>query len=153
MLIRSTGLNLLLVAATIVFSSSAGAAEYQGHMLGEFVEAGEHGGRPYYRQRDTEGEDAFLYSERGSWLVSNTLGGSSANLRSSQNTIKPPVDRWMFSRGEYNDDDTSLTLEFTSLSPCQLVRVEGEGDVLKEQPDCLGDYRSVQTSAECQAQR
>ena len=45
-----------------------------------------------------------------------------------------------------SDDDTSLTLEFTTLSPCQLVRVEGEGDVVIEQPSCLGDYRSVQTS-------
>ena len=44
------------------------------------------------------------------------------------------------------DDDASLTLEFTTLSPCQLVRVEGEGDVLMEQPNCMGDYRSVQTS-------
>merc|ERR1719237_397367 len=53
--------------ATIVLSSTAGAAEYQGSKLGEFVEAGEHGGKPFYRQRDTEGSsETFLYSE---WLV------------------------------------------------------------------------------------
>ena len=51
----SIGLTLLLVAATIVLSSTAKAAERVGGSLGEFVEAGEHGGRPYYRQRDTEG--------------------------------------------------------------------------------------------------
>ena len=45
----------LLVSATIVLSSTSGAAENVGAFLGEFVEAGEHGGRPYYRQRDTEG--------------------------------------------------------------------------------------------------
>ena len=45
-----------LVSATIVLSSTAAAAESHGHKLGEFVVAGEHHGRPYYRQRDTEGE-------------------------------------------------------------------------------------------------
>merc|ERR1719234_1655092 len=62
---------------TIVLSSTAEAAERQGSRLGEFVEAGEHGGRPYYRQRDTEeNKDNFLYSEGRMWLVSDTLGGS-----------------------------------------------------------------------------
>ena len=46
---------VLRVSATIVLSSTSGAAENVGDKLGEFVEAGEHGGRPYYRQRDTEG--------------------------------------------------------------------------------------------------
>ena len=64
-----------LFIATISLSSTAGAAGHQGGSLGEFEEAGEHGGRPYYRQKDTEGnKDAFLYSEGGKWLVSNTLG-------------------------------------------------------------------------------
>ena len=47
----SHGLNVLL-AATIVLSSTAGAAEYVGSWLGEFEEAGEHRGRPYFLQRN-----------------------------------------------------------------------------------------------------
>ena len=42
-----------------------------------------------------------------------------------------------------SDDDTSLTLEFTTLNPCQLVRVEGEGDVVQRQDSIMGDYRSA----------
>ena len=41
-----------------------------------------------------------------------------------------------------SDDDTSLTLEFTTLSPCQLVRVAGEGEVVEKRGSELGDYRS-----------
>ena len=134
---------ILLIAATIVLSSTGGAAEYQGSRLGEFVEAGEHGGRPYFIQRDTEGSaDQFLYYRGGDWLVGSTLGGSGANLRNYQDTRRPPTDQWLFWDGEKrNGDDASLTLEFTALSPCQLVRVAGEGDVEAVQGDQLGDYR------------
>ena len=91
----STGLTLLLVAATIVLSSTAGAAEQVGNSLGEFVEAGEHEGRPYYIQRDTEGRsDNFLYSEGGKWLVDNDLGGSYGRLKNRQDTPLPPRDNW-----------------------------------------------------------
>ena len=78
-------------------------------------------------------------------MVSKTLGGSVANLRNSQNTNKPPSSQWEYWGGEkWNADDTSLTLKFTNLSPiCQLVRVAGEGDVVKEHGSKLGDYRSA----------
>ena len=146
-------LSHLLVAATIVLSSTAGAAEHQGNKLGEFVEAGEHGGRPYYRQRDTEGNrENFLYRRGGEWVVSDTLGKSvGAGLKNPlsffsflQTGFKPPADEWLYYDGKkWNNNDTSLTLEFTSLSPCQLVRVEGEGDVVEKQGSRLGDYRSA----------
>ena len=56
-------LTVPFVTDTIVFSSNAGAAEYVGGALGEFVRTGELNGRPYYKQRDTEGKvDIFLYS-------------------------------------------------------------------------------------------
>ena len=43
------------------FSSTGGAAEYNGDNLGEYVEEGEYEGRPYFKQRDTEGgNDIFL---------------------------------------------------------------------------------------------
>ena len=141
----SFALTLSLVSATIVLSSTAQAAERVGNSLGEYVEAGEHGGRPYYKQRDTEGRsENFLYSEGGEWLVSDTLEGTSAFLRNLQNTNKPPSTQWEYAKdGKWNDGDTSLTLEFTTLSPiCQLVRVAGEGDVVEKQGSSLGDYRS-----------
>ena len=54
---------LPILAATIVLSSSGAAAEWVGDMMGEFVREGVHKGRPYYKQRDTEGKDNnILYS-------------------------------------------------------------------------------------------
>ena len=87
--------------------------------LGEFVEAGEHGGRPYYRQRDFEGtEDIFLYSDGRKWFVTHTLGASIGGLRNYQDSPQPPFNQWINYDGKtYNNDDASLTLEFTTLSP------------------------------------
>ena len=127
-----------------MLSSTAGAAERQGNILGEFVEVGEYLGRPFYKQRDTEGiEDIFLYySEGGGWWVRDSLEGSVAYLWNDQNTnLSMPTD-WLYWDGEkWNNNDTSLTMEFTSLSPCKLVRVVGDEDVVKEVGSSLGDYR------------
>ena len=92
-----------------MLSSTAGAAEYQGSKLGEFVEAGEHGGKPFYRQRDTEGQSGiFMYSEGSEWRVGDTLGEFSAGLRNLQNTNTPPSTQWLYWDGEKrNDKDTS----------------------------------------------
>ena len=128
-----------------MFSSVAGAAECQGHILGEFVEAGEHKGRPFYKQRDTEGsEDNFLYySEASGWVVSDLFGRSVGSLYNDQNTSVPMTTGWLYWDGEkWNNNDTSLTLEFTSLSPCKLVRVAGnQEDVVEKVGSSLGDYR------------
>ena len=49
---------------------------------------------------------------------------------------------WLYSyKGGWDNSDTSLTLEFTSLSPCKLVRVEGDEDVVEKVGSSLGDYR------------
>ena len=68
-----------------------------------------------------------------------------AGLKNYQSSPLPPVDNWYYGSGigGWNNNDPSLTLEFTSLSPCQLVRVAGEGGVVKEQSSSLGDYRSA----------
>ena len=128
-----------------MLSSTAGAADYQGVRLGEFVEAGEHGGRPYFRQRDTEGSnEEFLFSEGGYWIVGPDLGVAAGGLLNNLNRDHPPIDGWIYGDGtNWRGDDTSFTLEFTTLSPCQLVRVAGEGDVVEKQGSSLGDYRSV----------
>ena len=77
-----------------MLSSTAGAAEYVGSRLGEFVEAGEHGGRPFYIQRDTEEgiKNNYLYSVGGNWVVGETLGGSSGvGLLNRQDSNLPPT--------------------------------------------------------------
>ena len=64
----------LLVAATIVLSSTASAAENQGDRLGEFLRVGVYEGRPFYKQRDTLGRtNTFLYSEGDKWVVREDL--------------------------------------------------------------------------------
>ena len=129
-------------------SSTAGTAEYLGGRLGEFVEAGKHGGKPFFRQRNTESsKPEFLYFEDSCWQVSMTLGNREDFIKNCQDTQLPPTRDWEYVKnGRWNDDDPSLTLEFTSLSPCQLVRVTGEGNVLQKQGSSLGDYRSAHIS-------
>ena len=91
------------------------------------MEAGDHKGRPYYRQRDTEGKaDHFLYSEGGKWWVHDSLGKSVGRLSNPQNSPEPPTSGWVYSAGEglteYRDDNDSLTLELNILhsrSPTQ----------------------------------
>ena len=111
--------------------------------------AGQHGGRPYFKQRNTEDGDVFLFSHRGQWLVTVRLGKPAGELTNDQDSPLPPVDGWLYwdwERKRHRDDDTSLTLEFDTLSPCQMVRVAGEGEVVEEHGSQLGDYRSVNIS-------
>ena len=126
------------------------STEYVGNQLGEFEEAGEHRGRPYFLQRNTEGSQPnYLYFEDGCWQVSQTLGNRFHGIRNCQDTQLPPTRSWHWREGERNDwrsDDTSLSLEFTTLSPiCQVVRVAGEGEVVALHGSggtkSLGDYR------------
>ena len=129
-----------------MLTSTAGAAEYLGGRLGEFQEVGKHGGRPFFAQRETEGtQPQNLYFEDNCWQISVTLGNRNDYVKNCQNTQLPPTRNWEYAKdGGWSDDDTSLTLEFTTLSPiCQLVRVAGEGDVVEKQGSSLGDYRSV----------
>jgi len=137
-----------LVADTIVFSSTAGAAEHQGSRLGEFVRAGEYNGRPFYKQRDTEGrENTFLFSEGGIWVVGQSLGGPTAMLANVQDTDLPPRANWLYVHGtdgnrSWRNNDQTLKLEYTTLSsPCRLVRVAGSGSVLSAQWNTMGIYR------------
>ena len=136
---------------TIVFSSTEGAAEYVGGRLGEYVRAGgDFNGRPYYIQRDTEGsqQSYLFYHNDGLWFGGNDLGDISAGgLMIRQDTPLPPKTNWLYARGnefvEFVEDDTSLKLEFTSLSPCTQGEVTWEGDEEEGQKHStsLGDYR------------
>ena len=126
-----------------MFSSTAGAAEYVGARLGEFVREGEHNNRPYYKQRDTEGRfDLYMYYISDGWWVSDILGKSSAYLGNRQDTDLPPRANWRYyNRKKWLNDDRMLKLDYTTLSPCKLVRVAGSGRVLNHQSSRMGDYR------------
>jgi len=132
------------VADTIVFSSTAGAAERQGGSLGEFIRMGDYyNNHPYYKQRDTEGQrDLYLFYISGGWMVGPTLGKSNGGLWSRQDTVLPPRANWLYSNGKkWSDDDQTLKLDYTTLSPCELVRVAGSGRVLDHEPGSMGYYR------------
>ena len=132
-------------AQPIVLSSNGSAAEWVGSVLGEYVRmAGEYNGRPYYKQRDTEGsKDTFLYYHyNGMWMVSLNLGDETGALTSIQDTLLPPTSNWEYAREKlFVEDDTSLKLEFTSLSPCEQGEVTGKGEVVEKKGQVLGDYR------------
>ena len=51
----------MITSGFLVLSSTGVAAEYNGDMLGEYIEEGEYEGKPFFKQRDTEGStDKFL---------------------------------------------------------------------------------------------
>ena len=82
----------------VVFSSTAGAAEYQGDFLGEFLERGDYNGRMSCIQRDNVGQkDIFLYyHKQGVWLVGPVLGGTRNRLQNPRDSLAPPQKGWGF---------------------------------------------------------
>ena len=145
-------LTPLLAAASIVFGSTGGAAEYQGGGLGEFVKQDkDHNGRVHYKQKETEvAGGKYLFFKEQAWWISDTLTtkGTKGRLRNRQDSETPPAGPkgWEYYVGgdEWRDDDLTLTLEFTnlaSLKPCKLVRVEGDTEVEEAQGSKLGDFR------------
>ena len=122
---------------------TAGAAEWWGDDLGEFVDAGVHNWRPFYRQRDTEGNrKPFLYFKDGCWRISLNLGDTGYVKNCQDTGYIPPRTNWEYLRDEeWIADDPTLTSELTILRPCQLVRVAGTGDVMKKSRSYLGDFR------------
>jgi len=125
--------------------ASQDVAERRGDRLGEYVQADEeYEGRVYNKQRDSvaRGGD-HIYKAGGRWYASKTLGGP-VGLRSQETgDLLPPTQNWEYwGDGKWTNDDASLTLTFASLpTPCPIVRVAGEGDVVEKQGSSLGDYR------------
>ena len=125
------------MSATIVLGSTGGAAEYRGAFLGEFVELEEkHNERPSYRQRETEGgQEKLLRFDQNSWWVSSVL-------RNGKNTTLPPTTGWEYLSNDkkWKSDDTTFELEYSSLAPCPLVKVEAYGEVRKYISHKMGNY-------------
>ena len=138
-----------IIAERIVISSIGGAAESQGHHLGEYVEAGNNSGRTFYRQRDTEGTNNVIlrYGEDGiwKWAVVSEVKYYYMLLVNNKNSEPPPKDGWFYSDGsKWQQDDSFLTVEFGSLDLCQVVNVFGIGHVTEQLTHSLGNYRSVE---------
>ena len=55
-----------------------------------------------------------------------------------------PMARWQYWNGSAWRNERTLKLEFTSLSPCQLVRVEGATNVRKLSAGELADFKIQQ---------
>ena len=78
-----------------MLQSTGDVAEYQGHRLGVFLPAGEHDGKPSFRQKDTLhghglGSDVELYwsSSQYAWLVGSMSDGA-VGLRNLLDTEIP----------------------------------------------------------------
>jgi len=151
---------------TIVLRSTGGAIENHGNEHGEFVKEGEYNGHAYYRQRDTEceGEGGLYLFKNTTWSVDyvrvvgpNIYGRhqwvlwnefSRGRMRNTETSDLPPQKGWQYSEysgdglNEWVDNDTTLFLEFNSLSPCKLLSVEGDADIKRYQPNnILGNYK------------
>ena len=135
----------------LVLSSTAGAAEYEGDLLGMYQELGTSKGRPFYKQRDTVGKiDYFLYfngacGEGYVWFAGSRLGQCSKNayLRNPGHTKVPPARGWEFLNtdlGLWQDDDHSFGLEWGGLEPCSEVEVATGGEVARLQGQASGSY-------------
>ena len=133
-----------LLAGTIVLGSTGEAAEYRGAFLGEFVEQEqEHNGRPSYRQRNTEsGQEIFLRFNQNAWRVSRFLRKTTPPIKNRNNTDIPPTTGWEYLSNDkkWKSDDNTLALEFSSLSPCQVIQVEADEEVRKYIGQQMGNY-------------
>ena len=145
---------------TVVFSSTSFAAEgYVGVLLGEYVEAGEFQGQPYYVQRDTKSSkildrlradrlkaDFYLYSSDGTWVVSLKLGlgPDEALFRGIGKGPVAPREKWEYwnkLEKKWKSDDVTLTADFKFLALDDYVDVKGAGDVVAQIGTSLGKYR------------
>ena len=109
------------------------------------MKEGEHGGKPYFLQRDTIGDtETVLFYNGTNWIVAPVLGEGNGKLLNRQNTESPPTDQWQYwdEDNSWKNNDISLALQYTTLpATCQLIRVAGEGAVVEKQGRSLGDYR------------
>ena len=83
----------------------------------------------------------YLFFVGTLWCVGKTLGKNVCGLKNQQDTQLPPTTGWKYYDGsKRNDNDTTLALEFSSLNPCRLVRVDGDAEVKRARSFSMGDY-------------
>ena len=119
--------------------------------MGEFVEQErEYRGRPYFKQRDTEGNaEIFLYFEGDSWWVNNKFGERHGGLRNNRTSSRPPTYGWLYGDGKgWNNNDTSFTVYNFASPLCNAMKVTGKGGVVEKHSRSLGIYWSVSSVQE-----
>ena len=140
---------------SVVISSSGGAAQFCGDYLGQYNYAGEHNGRPYYRQLHTVGSEVigYLYSgdsNNNHWYVGCELGNTeNYRLYNPDASDTPPTTGWKYRHdrkpfgwnygGKLFHDDPTLKISPGVLQPCD-VTVKLSGDVLSKYPEYAGEY-------------
>jgi len=128
-------------SGSLVLSSTAGAADYQGDLLGEYQEAGEWNGKSLWLQRDGKGK--LFFGSFRKWAVTdeelkNDIVG--VGLRSVSSSEQPPLTGWEFGDGFKWRRDQSMTLSCGPLVSCSQVTVSIPGDWQSE-----GVYRPTNT--------
>ena len=110
------------------------AAEHQGGKLGLYLRAGQHNGKPFYKQLHTvpTQHDWFLYADdKGWWWVSASFGGTQPQLMSNSSNGSVPVSGWQyFSRDNrwHHDPDFRMT-PITDISSviCSSINITLDG--------------------------
>lgn len=134
----------LFLPIPIVISSSGGA-QHRGRSLGQYIFAGEHNKRPYYKQHDTigYGDRRYLYSEEVDdihWYVGDTLGNAQKyDLYNPNASDTLPDKGWKYGFHGKLCDDPTLMLSPGALQLCG-VTVNLSGDVLDKCPEYGGEY-------------
>ena len=112
--------------------------------MGYFKKAGEHGGKPYFQQMDSQGEGYYLYyyKERSQYQVGPTIGASWCGLRCTDKSGHIVSHHWQYSDGsQWTDDPDMRLVAVTNVTPCcSKVTIKLSGDVAKCQRDVAGDY-------------
>ena len=132
----------------VVISSTGGAAQHQGGLLGQFEYLED---KDYYLQSSTEQNNeqfiaVYLYpDEDDEWWVGSTPGQKRGWFYNSSPSKTPPNIGWMFDDGWSWYNDTSITITPGPLPPLpRQFTVTALGAAAEEWPSFLGLFTRTQ---------
>ena len=132
----------------VVISSTGGAAQHQGGLLGQFEYLED---KDYYLQSSTEQNNeqfiaVYLYpDEDDEWWVGSTPGQKRGWFYNSSPSKTPPNIGWMFDDGWSWYNDTSITVTPGPLPPlARQFTVTALGAAAEEWPSFLGLFTRTQ---------
>ena len=128
----------------VVISSTGGAAQHQGEVLGQF----EYDlGKGYYEQSCTDKESEkyeplYLYPDNNNeWFVNNIHGESSGYLYNPTSSKTLPTSGWRYFDGKTFHDDPNLTITSGPLpSLCRKYTVNATGAAAEKCSPSLGVF-------------
>ena len=137
-----------IISATVVISSTGGAAQYVGEVLGQYEYLEDKG---YYVQTSTEQSEEefharYLYRDEDDyWYVYDTPGEMRGWLQSRRPSKTLPSTGWKYSNGESLQDDLSLTVTQGPLPPLpRQFTVTATGAEVEKWPSFLGVFNRTQ---------